>query len=54
MFKKITGVDESTCRERQQKNKQDMLEIIEHLKGKKQEYRAMKQNNELEREEIRK
>jgi len=47
-------VDESTCRDRQQQCKQEMYDLVEHLKAKKQEYRAMKQNNELEREEIRK
>lgn len=53
MYKKITGVDENTVRDRQRDGKQQMIDYLEHLKGKKDEYRGMKAANEAEREEMR-
>lgn len=53
MYKKISGVDETSVRARQRDAKADMDAYMDHLRAKKDEYRALKADNELEREEMR-
>lgn len=52
MFKKISGVDESSCRERMIAAKQEMLNYIKILKGKKLEHGEMIKAFDIEREEM--
>lgn len=54
MYKKISGADQSTCRQNMVDAKQEMINYNQHLKGKKEEYHQMVQANEVEREEMRK
>lgn len=42
MFKKISGVDEETARSRQVVSKDSMVQYLEHLRAKKEEYHGYK------------